>query len=324
MVVRCSKLNGSRPERLRIIVAVFLLQASVAALAQDARILPDEQNSIVLKASPWGEYWQFAPRSARHILVIVHGTIGKNETARDAAHTYILRWTEFAQRKRMLLLSPAFDNPNYQAASGGYRGLFGHKYGADDFVNNIVDLYSGDVSGFDGKFFLYGHSAGGQFACRYSVRHPDRLRGVVLSAPGRYAFPDSTAPWPYGMGKLRRDLHWNKSAPPQKVAIYPDPQGWVAAASLPFTVVVGDRDLDPQPRRPGHRGTTRVELARNWVNDMQEFAAQYAAIPEVDLVIVPGVGHTSNGLTQSCQQVLARAISKAQIQQQQSRDRRTP
>jgi len=300
-----------RPNFFFFFVAISLLASSLGAFAQGAQVSPTENNTVVLKSSPWGEYWQFAPRSPKYILVIAHGTIGKNETAKDSAHTFILRWTEFAQRKRILLLSPAFDRPNYQTAYGGYRGLFGRVHGADEFVNNLVDLYRNDVRDFDGTFFLYGHSAGGQFAGRYSVRHPDRLRGVILSAPGRYAFPNSDAPWPYGMGKLRRELRWDKSEPPQKVSIYPSPRDWVAAASLPMIVVVGDRDLDPQPRRPGHRGTTRVELAQNWVSDMRGFATQYGAEPSIDVLYVPGIGHSSKGLTPSCQRVLAQFISKA-------------
>ena len=39
----------------------------------------------------------------------------------------------------------------------------------------------------DGKFMLYGHSAGGQFVSRYVVKHPDRIIAAVISAAGSFA-----------------------------------------------------------------------------------------------------------------------------------------
>jgi pimeloyl-ACP methyl ester carboxylesterase len=80
---------------------------------------------------------------------------------------------------------------------GGYRALAGKEIGADELVDGIVGQYRAQLGG-EERFYLYGHSAGGQFAGRYAVRHPDHLKALVLSAPGRYAFPDPQAPWPYG------------------------------------------------------------------------------------------------------------------------------
>jgi hypothetical protein len=90
----------------------------------------------------------------------------------------------------------------------------------------------------------------------------------VLSAPGRYAFPDPQAPWPYGQKEV------TVRAGPQGLSqtIRPDPAGWRRAAALPITVVVGSADTEPQPVRPAHVGTTRVGYARQWVDAMTPLA----------------------------------------------------
>jgi hypothetical protein len=69
----------------------------------------------------------------------------------------------------------------------------------------------------------------------------------VLSAPGRYAFPDPQAPWPYGQKEV------TVQGTPR--LIRSDPEGWRRAAALPITVVVGSADTEP--RRHGPPTSTR-------------------------------------------------------------------
>ena len=68
--------------------------------------------------------------------------------------------------------------------------MFGRLVGADEFVNEILTDYKNQFSDFDGRIYLYGHSAGGQFVSRYIVRHPAKVIAAVISAAGTYAFPD--------------------------------------------------------------------------------------------------------------------------------------
>jgi poly(3-hydroxybutyrate) depolymerase len=65
---------------------------------------------IVRKSLDCGHYLQYAPkRDPQSILVIVHGSLGKDEAALDVAERFIKRWTDVAERRRLLLLAPAFD-----------------------------------------------------------------------------------------------------------------------------------------------------------------------------------------------------------------------
>lgn len=261
--------------------------------------------TISLERGGSGTWYQYVPRAARGgpVLVVVHGSIPEGGTAEAEAREYILRWTSAAETHGTVLVAPAFDRKDYQA-HGGYRGLFGRTVGADRFVLDILEgLRPIAPAGVD-RFMLYGHSAGGQFAVRFAVTHPKRVRRVVASAPGRYAFPDAGVAWPYGMGRFQRSITWKDPKLVRDFDFVPDPEGWVRAAAVDIHVVVGARDVEPQPRRPGHRGTTRVDHARQWVGDMNDHARRHGARGRVQLDLVPGVGHSSRQLTPRCRALL--------------------
>jgi hypothetical protein len=304
MRLHCARLG--RPHFSVVWWALALSLFTALTHADDRfQISRDQAGQVLTRSSDWGDYCVYAPKRGKpvEILVVVHGSLGENQKAIDNATTYINRWTTFADQHRLLVLAPAFDRENYQRAYGGYRGLFGRKVGADEFVNNLVDAYRTPMNKKDPRFLLYGHSAGGQFVCRYCLMHPDRVRKAVLSAPGRYAFPDLDAPWPYGMGPFKRTLNWG-NGDKRDIDITPDPNNWVKAATLPIAVLVGDRDTEPQPARPGHRGKTRIDLAQNWVNDMQALAKAHKQTPRIRFALIKGPGHSSKALTPACQRTL--------------------
>ena len=93
----------------------------------------------------------------------------------------------------------------------GIEVCLGERFGADEFVNLIVDSYGELAPRTNGQFYLYGHSAGGQFVSRYAVMHPERLLGSVISAAGTFAFPNPNVPWTNGMGRLQRKMQWSGS-----------------------------------------------------------------------------------------------------------------
>ena len=148
----------------------------------------------------------FVPARARGVLVLAHGYPWPDDSRSlpelaEHARGYVERWRPFAEEHCLILLAPAFGSGKL----AGYRELFGRRIDPDELVNRLVDAFGGRfVEGFDGRFLLYGHSAGGQFASRYLVAHPRRLQAVILSAPSTYPFPESAVAWPYGMAPVER------------------------------------------------------------------------------------------------------------------------
>ena len=134
-----------------------------------------------------GRYVEYIPRTLQEpvkILVVVHGTPGREETALEVAENFLTGFIPAAKRRGVILLAPAFDQRNFGGRAGpggGYRGLFGREIRADEFVNRILARFLTTFPSYDGTIYLYGHSAGGQFVSRYAVMHPEKLKAAVIS-----------------------------------------------------------------------------------------------------------------------------------------------
>ena len=262
-----------------------------------------EAGKVQKKHTRNGRYVQYIPRTLKEpleILVVVHGTPGRNETALEVAEDFLTNFIPAAKRRGLILLAPAFDQRNFGGLAGpggGYRGLFGREIRADEFLNRILARYVATFRSYDGTIYLYGHSAGGQFVSRYAVMHPEKLEAAVISAAGSYAFPNPKAPWADGMQPLRRAMAWDGDAKPKSVDIRPDPNGWLEASQLPITVLVGDGDETQMGQSRTQKGTDMVTRARCWVEEMNALAEAHEKVGKVRLVVVPGVGHNSAQLS---------------------------
>jgi len=158
------------------------------------------------------------------------------------------------------------------------------------------------------RFFIGGNSLGGLLAWRYAARHPDRIDGVVLLAPGGYSingvgdepvavplpvrFYLQSAPQagvnaatmglfgdperaPAGMAQRVGDLIREPGIGDALVSrltqfTLPDPEPVLATIDDPVLIIWGDDD----PMVPAEHGP-RFE----------------AVLPDAQLVILPGVGH---------------------------------
>lgn len=293
------------PQRSAICAVLVLALISLAQYARaEIRLVPAHQ----------GDHFSYTPPSGvRDILVIAHGTRLKSETARDTAERFTKRWTGFADTNQLLLIVPVFDDERFANRSrtgyGGYRGLFGKYQPADRFVLKLVESYQSDHQLPAAPFLLYGHSAGGQFANRFTVKHPDKVARTVLSAPGRYSFPSTKVTWPYGAGRLTRTIEWDERTR-QRVSVQGRINEYAQAAGL-IHIVIGAQDLKQQPKRPAHAASTRVSYARLWQRDMNDVAKRYGQPGGVTLQIVPGVGHNSRALTPWVQRELENHLNAA-------------
>lgn len=188
--------------------------------------------------------------------------------------------------------------------------MFGAEIDADEFVNRLIDFSAKPLlDNFDGRFALHGHSAGGQFAARYVVAHPNRLLHAVLSAPSTYPFPDPAIPWPNGMGSVTRDA---ESGRRRGTVFTPDPHGWLRAATgTRIAVLVGSRDTTTRPASPGEPGTTRLARATAWVQAMTQLAVSSGRPSPVKLEIAPGLDHDEAAIAIPAQRILAGSFASA-------------
>jgi len=301
---------------------VLLASASVLTVLQagnpSVNALPAE---LVLRAKrvasanvPNGTFSYYVPKQPREVLVLVHGYPWRDgsrtmEQLRDHTSDYVARWRAFAEKHGLILIAPAFGSGDFE----GFRALFGRRVDADEFVIELVDLFTQRyLDGGESRFSLYGHSAGAQFAGRFLVVHPQRVKTVVISAPSTYPIPNPAFRWPYGMrATTRREQTSGGPATgkdPAKsagAAYEPDQQGWVdALEQTSIRVIVGTADLDRRTPIAGQPGMTRVARAEDWMAAMQALAEKHNIDPDLRLVKVDGIAHDPVALTPASQRLL--------------------
>jgi pimeloyl-ACP methyl ester carboxylesterase len=242
---------------------------------------PLVRGQVVERRTRHGDYFEYVPLAVAEpvrVAVVVHGSYGDQEmgleisrvSARGALNEK--GWLLLADTMGVIIVAPSFDRERFY----GYRYLWGSPIGADQFVLEIVDGYRRHFPSYDGRLFLFGHSAGGQFANRFLVTHPDRVIAAALSSSGTYAYPDDSVEWPFG--------RWNS----------PNPQGFLTAAALPVKVIAGSFDAkDLSDRGTGQRGNTAVARAEGWVDSMQTLAYENGVEPGVHAVIIPAAAHSA-------------------------------
>jgi pimeloyl-ACP methyl ester carboxylesterase len=240
-----------------------------------------DNRSMVLetKSAPILTYHLLLPRERDpegRVLVSVHGVSRNAEE-----HIELLR--PLADRHGVPLVAPVFAADRFRDFQRlGRKGRGPRADLALIRVLNELNLATGwDTSIID----MFGFSGGAQFAHRFALAHPQRVRRLVLGAAGWYTMPDDTLPYPYGTAD---------ASGLDAVRL-----NTVAMARLPTLVLVGERDDradDEELNRSqvvcGSQGGTRLERAQNWTHAMNTFAADRGEPEQVSLVTLPGVDHS--------------------------------
>ena len=223
----------------------------------------------------------FIPRE-RHpdgrMIVSVHGVSRNVEE-----HIELLK--PFAESFGVVLLVPLFAEdrfPDYQRL-----GRKGQGPRADlaliRLLNELKGLLGRDTYCVD----MFGFSGGAQFAHRFAMAHPQRVRRLSLGAAGWYTMPDRSLSYPFGV----RDANGLDGV---RLDV-------TAAARLTTLVLVGERDnsaeeeeLNQSKRVCRRQGANRCARAHSWVQEMNEFASKRGDSPAIRLLLLPGVDHSFN------------------------------
>lgn len=203
-------------------------------------------------------------------LVAVHGIA---RGAREQAETY----GAAAGAAGRIVVAPLFD----AACWTGYQRAVTPKR-ADLALLGLLDDLADAALLAPGAVDLAGYSGGAQFAHRFAMLYPHRLRRLSVCAAGWWTMPDA-APFPYGLGGRR---------------------GAVFAAGLDrflrldIRVSVGAADDRPDaatrstPALDAAQGPDRVSRARAWVAALRaEAARRNHDTGRLSLTLLPGSGH---------------------------------
>lgn len=210
------------------------------------------------------------PRPGARPLVAVHG-IARGAEAQARA---------FAARAAALgrpVVAPLFDEQRWQ----GYQRTVAPRRADLALLGLMQDLA---VEGLieHRTFDLFGFSGGAQFAHRFAMLYPNRLRRLSVCAAGWWTMPEP-APFPYGFGGA-----WGGKLE----------AGISRFLSLEIAVSVGALDNRPDPAMRStaaldlRQGTDRLSRARAWTEALVTQAARRGVDgPRPSLTVLPGCGH---------------------------------
>lgn len=197
-------------------------------------------------------------------LVAVHGI------SRNAAEL-ALRLGEMAQAAGTPVIAPLFERETF----GMYQQVCDPAGAApcDEALSEILDD-AGRRFGFNGaQFDLFGFSGGAQFAHRYAMLHPARVRHCIAVAAGWYTMPDGASAWPLGLADA------------------PRPVDLSVLVRVRFDTIVGaldrrqDKALRRSPEIDAVQGTHRLQRARRWHHAMRKAGFHGS------LTVIPNLSH---------------------------------
>ena len=254
---------------ISLIFFIFLLIFPSCTLSsENLPAIKTRPGEIVENHDHYGTFFTYVPEEVENprLLALIHGTPLEGVDPEPYARYYASNWTDFADREGIVLIAPVFNQADFSSrygdrARGGYRGLFGREIGADAWLIRLVEAHQAVLGGEGAKFFLYGHSAGGQFAARFLVTHPELVEQAVISSAATYPQPMDDVSWPFGMGEFEADLVWDDGTITHEQILL-DVETWLSATQVPLTVIVGLNDTtDIRPDLiPGQQGTDRITI----------------------------------------------------------------
>lgn len=163
------------------------------------------------------------------IVFIMHGI-------RRNARNYRDDWIAYAKQYSFLLVVPEFSKRFYpKNYDYNYGNMFdettGKPISEDEWtfsaIEHLFDYIKQITENQSPQYWIYGHSAGGQFVHRMTLFKTDaRIRRAIAANPGAYAMPNFQIEFPYGFKGTRMT--------PEKLKI---------AFGKDFILLLGDKDI---------------------------------------------------------------------------------
>ncbi len=208
-------------------------------------------------------------------MVLVHGASGRPTEQFRA-------FLPAAIEHDIPLLVPHFERPAY----AGFQRLAGKegKLAAAEALHRTVAHYTPSVAMTASQVDLVGFSGGAQFAHRYAMLYPERVRRLVVAAAGWYTIPDTTRRFPHGTNT--QSLTGRESVDTE------------AFLRIPIRVMVGERDTErDELLRTGDRidteqGRHRLARALRWATRLRVEAAARGIAADIKFELLPDTGHS--------------------------------
>jgi poly(3-hydroxybutyrate) depolymerase len=251
--------------------------------------LPPGSSSYVL-ADPRGggrEITVFTHRPASFradgpVVIVMHGRTRNGDDYRDW-------WVADAERHGALVIAPRFSERHYAHPDEYNYGAMveaGRPRPAAAWLFPVIDQVFLDACRKAGsaarRYFLFGHSAGGQVVHRLvTFGWSDRIARAVAANPGSYTMPLLDEEFPFGLKGTGLGV-----------------EGVRALLGRPLLILLGESDDDPNhhqlPREPGaiRQGPHRFARGLHYFEAGRRESERLGVPFAWELATVPGVAHS--------------------------------
>jgi poly(3-hydroxybutyrate) depolymerase len=235
--------------------------------------------------------YTYVPRDVKPdkapIVFVMHGH-------GDNAKGYRDTWIEYADKYGFIVVAPLFDPKQWP--DGGYSyasvvGKDGKRPGASmwsfSVIEHLFDAIKDATGNQSPRYFIYGHSEGGQFVHRLVLLLPDARYAIAVAAnPGWYTMPNFDTGFPYGLGGSAVDNESLKRSLGRR-----------------FILMLGDRDTDPNHKelrktpQAMAQGATRFERGQKFFKDAGERAIELKCAFGWQVRVVQGAAHENRKMS---------------------------
>jgi poly(3-hydroxybutyrate) depolymerase len=224
------------------------------------------------------------------IVFVMHGVQRNGERYRN-------EWQDYAQKYNFLLLCPEFDEQNYPTDAYQWGNMFdAQKHPVPESkwtftaVEHLFDYAKNATGDASPTYFIFGHSAGGQFVHRFALLMPHaRYARAIAANPGWYTMPTYTGhKFPYSL----RD----SNLPEARLR---------ESFGRDFLLMLGEEDQDPndpelrKTAEAEEQGKTRFERGHTYFTAAQAEAASLHANFNWQMATVPGAHHSDKQMARA-------------------------
>ena len=282
----------------------------------------------------------FNPDTAQYLF----GIHGAGAWHRPGALTRIAQFKNTADRENLVIIAPAFDcifnRPIDRRSDFGPDGHFRDPKVVKDrylsdfiaLVNNfnehrtdlklieIFDFFNKKLMKRD-KFYLDGHSGGGQFVARFVLFHPELIEKAAICSAGSFVFPNRDKDYLYGLklDNLEETFGPQIKADDLKLTDAEIDQKLNQMLDLKIYIIAGEKET-VQENRPERdwQGKSTLEKAQNFYKAMRkedgrlkQAGLRPSSKPyQYELHIIPNVGHNSHKTAKKANELLFPANEK--------------
>lgn len=228
------------------------------------------------------------------IIIVMHGVARNADDYRD-------NWIDLAEEYGFVVYAPEFDKKRFPKSSRyNLGGLTKKDDRAFDAIEPLFKAIKARRDMSTQGYYLFGHSAGGQFVHRYAFFGKSRHMEMAIAAnSGWYTMPTTAYKYPYGLGGLRKSRY-----------------DLDVMLRMPLMVMLGDQDNDPESPSLRHtpqadaQGLNRYDRGIFFLQLANTLAKQRRIKSRWRYNVVPGVAHDNRAMAIAAAAVIDKHVKE--------------